>query len=86
MLDIGSMAKVEIEVPDNLVRFLQAMQVLWQHPQGWVNRYLSNAVLKSINSDLDEGILIDKDKLRELYNIDDEFLQELPMNKELVTP
>lgn len=82
------MAKVEIEIPDNLVRFQQAMQVLWQHPTGWVNRYLSNAILKSVNNDLDEGILIDKEKLRELYNIEEEInhIDELPMNKELATP
>lgn len=78
------MTKIELEVPDSALRFLQAMQVLWQHPQGWLQQYLTNAIIKSIESDIDDGVLMDKDRLKELYGIDGMNLQELPLSKEVL--
>lgn len=81
----ASMTKVELEVPDSALRFLRAMQVLWQHPEEWVHQYLTNAIIKSIESDIDEGMLVDKDRLKELYGIDRLGMQELPLNREVLT-
>lgn len=77
------MTRVEIDVPDGALRFLEAMQVLWQHPQGWVQHYLTTSVVKSIEGDMDEGLLIDKEKLKELYGIDRNGVQEIPISPEV---
>ena len=77
------MVKVEVEVPDGAVRFLQSMQILWQLPQDWVRHYMSNAIVKAIENDADS--FLDKARLKELYGIGNLESQELPTNKEMVT-
>lgn len=77
------MVKVEVEVPDGAIRFLQSMQTLWQLPQDWSKHYMANAILKAIENDAD-GFL-DKERLKELYGIGRMESQELPTNREVVT-
>lgn len=77
------MAKVEVEVPDGAIRFLQSMQILWQLPQDWAKHYMSNAILKAIENDADS--FLDKERLKELYGIGRMEAHELPANREVVT-
>ncbi len=77
------MAIVEVEIPDGALRFLRAMQILWQYPNGWVEQYLSNAILKAIEKDIDEGI-IDRERVKEACGINRLYSQELPLNKEAI--
>ncbi len=77
------MVKVDVELPDGAIRFLHAMQILWQLPQDWVRHYMSNAIIKAIENDADS--FLDKEKIKELYGIGGTETKELPTNREIIT-
>ncbi len=77
------MVKVEVELPDGVVRFLHSMQILWQLPQDWVRHYMSNAIIKAVESDADS--FLDKEKIKELYGIAGSESKELPTSREVIT-
>lgn len=79
------MVKIEVELPEGVVRFLYAMQVLWQLPPDWTKHYMSNAIIKVVENDADS--FLDKEKIKELYGIGKTEYHELPSssNKEAIT-
>lgn len=77
------MTKVDVELPEGAVKFLYAMQVVWQLDENWVKHYMANAIIKAIESDADS--FLDKEKIKELYGIGRSEYQELPANKDVIS-
>ncbi len=77
------MVKIEVDLPDGVVRFLHSMQIVWQLPQDWTKHYMSNAIIKAVENDADS--FLDKERIKELYGIGRIEQQELPTNRELIT-